>query len=391
MLSQPHKMQSEDMSASVSLPELLVLLIRVGSVGFGGGMATIALMEEDFVRRRHLIPLKDFVHGVGLGQLLGGFAVNVAAFIGYRLFGLPGALLSAVAFIAPSFLLTMVLSDLYFRYHAIPALQSLTAGLPPVVIGLILNASWSIGRRSLSSWLAFVIAAAAFAASVYRVNAALILIAAGIAGFFLPLRASSSTQLRIDASKSIKNTATSALALGAVIPASLTKIFVTFLKIGLVFFGGGFVLVPLLQNRLVTELNWLKPSEFLDGLAISNLTPGPIALIVAFAGFHLKGLSGALAATIGLFAPGFLLTVAVSQQYGRLAASDRAERFLAGVDSAVVGLIFNAAYLLGRSALVSWPGYALSALSFVLLVRFRWHPILVLAVGAVLGAFRQVP
>ncbi len=385
-------MQSEDALASISLPELLVLFMRVGSVGFGGGMATIALMEEDFVRRRRLITLKEFVHGVGLGQLLGGVAVNVAAFIGYRLFGLPGALLSAVSFVGPSFLLTVVFSALYFRYHAIPALQSLTAGLPPVVIGLILNASWSIGRRSLHSWLAFVIAAAAFTASVFRVIAALILIAAGTAGFLLPLRGTSSPLLPIKATnQAVPKKADLLLALLPLVPATLTNIVVTFLKIGLVFFGGGFVLVPLLQTRLVAELKWLQPREFLDGLAISNLTPGPIALVVAFAGFHLSGFSGALLATVGLFAPGFLLTVAVSQQYSRLAASDRAERFLAGVDSAVVGLIFNAAYLLGHSALVSWTGYAFAAISLVLLVRFRWHPILVLAVGVVVGALRLVP
>ena len=391
MLEQTRNMQSEDMLDSVSLPELLVLLVREGSLGFGGGMATIALMEDDLVKRRHLISEKEFVHGVGIAHLLGGFAVNVAAFIGYRLFGLPGAVLSAVAFVAPSFLLTVVLSDLYFQYHAIPALQSVIAGLSPVVIGLILNALWSIGRRALYSSFAFLIAAAAFSANLYRVNAALILIAAGTAGLLLPFRAISPTRIRIDASRTVNKMASPLTSIISVIPASLTSIFVTFLKIGLVFFGGGFVLVPLLQNRLVAELNWLQPKEFLDGLAISNLTPGPIALIVAFAGFHLNGFFGALVATAGLFAPGFLLTVAVSQQYDRLAASDWAERFLAGVDAAVVGLILNAAFLLGRSALVSWPGYALLAVSLVLLVRFQWHPIVVLAIGASLGALRQVP
>jgi len=376
---------------SVSLLELIGIFARVGSIGFGGGMATIALMEEEFVRRRRLIGLKDFVHGVGLGHLLGGFALNVAVFIGYRRFGMIGGLLSSFAFLAPSFLLTIVLSDLYFRYHAIPSLQSVTAGLSPVVIGLILNAAWSIGRRALHSGFAITIAALALAGGLNRVNAALILLAAGAAGLLLPLRARPSIRPGMDAKEALrKESARPLMFLVPFIPASLTSIFVIFLKTGLLFFGGGFVLVPILHSRLVTELGWLTPREFLDGLAISNLTPGPIALIAAFAGFRLHGISGAFVATVGLFAPGVLLMFAISRQYHRFASNYRAEQFLAGVDAAVVGLIVNAAVLLSRNALVSWQAYALLMLSFVLLARLRWHPIFVLAIGAVVGVLRQI-
>ena len=103
-------------AGSISLGRLLVAFLKIGSIGFGGGMAVIALMEQEFVRKRRLIPLDEFVHSVGLGQVLGSFAVNVAIFIGYRLFGVAGALLSAGAFLAPSIALVILLSDLYFRY-----------------------------------------------------------------------------------------------------------------------------------------------------------------------------------------------------------------------------------------------------------------------------------
>jgi len=149
-------------------------------------MAVIALMEQEFVRKRRLIPLDEFVHGVGLGQVLGSFAVNVAIFIGYRLFGVAGALLSAGAFLVPSITLVIILSDLYFRYHAVPALQSVVAGLAPVVIALILAAGWSIARKVLRSWPAMLIAAGALAAGVVQWNAAWVLVAAGAAGFLLP-------------------------------------------------------------------------------------------------------------------------------------------------------------------------------------------------------------
>jgi chromate transporter len=149
---EPESPQFDVVTATVSLDRLLTLFLKVGSIGFGGGMAVIALMEEEFVRKRRLIPLDEFVHSVGLGQVLGSFAVNVAVFIGYRLFGVAGALLSAGAFLAPSVALVIALSDLYFRYHAVPALQSTVAGLTPVVIALILGAAWSVGQQVLRSW-----------------------------------------------------------------------------------------------------------------------------------------------------------------------------------------------------------------------------------------------
>ena len=353
-------------------------------------MAVIALMEQEFVRKRRLIPLDQFVHGVGLGQVLGSFAVNAAIFIGYRLFGVAGALLSAGAFLAPSITLVIVLSDLYFRYHALPALQGAVAGLAPVVIALILDAGWSIARKVLRSWPAMSIAAGALAAGVAQWNPAWVLVAAGAAGFLLPARPAAPRQPR-PPGKVSGGGAANLMPLALLGAGPLWKLIVTFFKIGLVFFGGGFVLVPVLHNRLVTQLGWLKPHEFLDGVAISNLTPGPIAVLATFAGFHLAGTTGALAATVALFAPGMMLMLAISHQYGRFRDDHRAQRFLAGVNPAVVGLILSAALVLGRSALVSWHGYALFALSFCLLAGLRWHPAFILAIGAAAGYFGLLP
>jgi chromate transporter len=169
-------------NAAITLPGLIAAFLKVGSIGFGGGMAVIALMEEEIVRKRRIITLNDFISGVGLGQILGAFAVNTAMFVGYRRFGAIGAVLSACAFMAPSFLFVVLLSELYFQYHAIPALQGAVAGLGPVVIALIVNAAWSIGRRVLHSWRTRVIAIMAFAAGVVQLNAALVLAGAGAAG-----------------------------------------------------------------------------------------------------------------------------------------------------------------------------------------------------------------
>jgi chromate transporter len=379
-----------DGAAPVSMGRLLAIFLKIGSIGFGGGMAVIALMEQEFVRKRRLIPLDEFVHGVGLGQVLGSVAVNVALFIGYRLFGIAGALLSAGAFLVPSITLVIILSDLYFRYHAVPALQGAVAGLAPVVIALILDAGWSIGRKVLRSWPAILIAVGALAAGIAQWNPAWVLVAAGAASFLLPVKSTAPIPPR-QPQKGTGGGAANWMPFAFLAAGPMSKLITTFFKIGLVFFGGGFVLVPVLHNRLVTQLGWLKPREFLDGVAISNLTPGPIAVLATFAGFHLAGIIGALAATAALFAPGIVLMLAMSRQYGRFRHDRRAQRFLTGVNPAVAGLILSAALVLGRSALASRHGYALFALSFCLLAGWRWHPAFVLAIGAAAGYFGLLP
>ncbi len=387
---EPASTRLDDSTATVSLGRLLLAFLKIGGIGFGGGMAVLALMEQEFVRKRRLVPLDEFVSSIGLGQVLGSFAVNVAIFIGYRLFGVTGALLSAGAFLAPSVALVILMSELYFRYHAVPALQSTVAGLAPVVIALILSAAWSIGQKVLRSWPAISIGMGALAAGIGHVNTVWVLLAAGAAGFLLP--AGTIDRKRKPApAKPERGGAARLLFFALPVAAPISTIAATFFKIGLVFFGGGFVLVPVLHHRLVTQLGWLKPQEFLDGVAISNLTPGPIAVLATFAGYHLGGAAGALVATAALFAPGILLMLAICQQYSRLRDDRGAQRFLAGVNPAVAGLILGAALLLGRGALTSWQGYVLLVLSVALLQVLRWHPAFVLAIGAAAGYFRLLP
>jgi chromate transporter len=171
----------------------------------------------------------------------------------------------------------------------------------------------------------------------------------------------------------------------------LGSIAMTFLKVGFVFFGGGFVLVPVLHHRLVTELGWLNSREFLDGVAISTLTPGPIAVLATFAGYHVAGVAGALLATAALLAPALGLMWWMSGEYVRYRGDPRVQRFLAGVNPAVTGLILSAAWLLGTSAIGSWRGGVLCGVCLLLLSKFRWHPAFVLAIGAAAGYAGVLP
>ena len=397
---------SSAVSVDLPLAKMAVLFLKLGATGFGGGMAVIALMERELVRRRQLVDPDEFLHGVALGQLLGPFALNAAFFVGFRRHGLRGALLAAFCFLLPSVTLVVLLSFLYFRFHSLPALAGVLAGLGPVVIALILSAALSAGRRVLTTWPAWLLGAAGLAASLAKVNPAITLLAAGGAGLFLgprsllgegKPRSSRSPGSRSDdpdGRRSLPALALMPVVAGAstqVAAPGLIALVVTFFKAGLVFFGGGFVLVAVLSHHLVHDLQWLSPAEFLDGVAISNLTPGPIAVLATFVGYKLAGVSGALLATAALLTPALVLMTLLCVGYERFRNSERFADFLSGVSPTVVGLIASAAVLLWAPAIPSWRALLLAASSLALLLRFKWHPALVLALGAALAAFGAIP
>jgi len=392
----------ETAGPGISLSGLALAFLKIGLIGFGGGMATIALMEQEFVRRRRIMDPEEFLHGVGLGQVLGPFAVNASSFIGYRLYGLPGALLCAGAFLAPSVLIVIGLSWLYFTYHRIPALQGAMAGIGPVVISLILGAAWSMGRKALRAWPAWLVAALALTTSLLKTNPVYTLVAAGAVGLLLRKERlntgrGSGEQHEPDVKGPGLTGQRGVTPLAAIGPAvasaagPLAEMAAAFFKMGLVFFGGGFVLIPILHQQLVGRLHWLTPQEFVDGVAISNLTPGPIAVLATFTGFHLHGVAGALVATGALFAPATILMLGLSWQYDRLKGTRRAQDFLSGVTPAVVGLVVGAALLLAPGSIPSLKALLLVGLALALLTRFRWHPAFVLALGAALGALHWIP
>jgi chromate transporter len=358
-------------------------------------MAVIALMERELVNRRHVIGAEEFAHGVGLSQVLGPFAVNAALFTGYRLYGPFGGLVSACAFMAPSLVLVLVLSWLYFSYHTIPTLRGAVTGLGPVVIALILSAAWSIGRKAIRSRTGALLCAAAIASGLYKLNPVYVLVGAGTVGLAVRARGQKANRdrgvlLERNSNRLRKGPGVGAfwwsLALPAAGGVSLAQLFLTFFTIGLVFFGGGFVLVPVLHQTLVGKLGWLSSQEFIDGVAISNLTPGPISVLATFAGYRLRGVAGALVASAALYLPATVLMLILCHGYERLKDREETQAFLAGVTPAVVGLVISTAVLLGFGTLHSWRGFAFAAFALVLLRGWKLHPALILALGAIAGA-----
>ncbi len=367
-------------SAKISLKALLWEFLKIGSIGFGGGMSIIALIEKELIKKRKVIDLEEFLHGIAFGQILGPFAVNTAIFIGMRLYGIFAGVLSAVAFMLPSVILVIILSKIYFAYHTIPSLQAALVGLGPVVIALIISAAWSMGKKGLKNVFAYIIALLSLLLTYYyKINTAYILIFFGVIGIVRGLiieKKLFKTNKLLSAFPFILTGAKLSL---------LPELFINFFKTGLVFFGGGFVLIPILHEELVTQLKWLTEREFIDGVAISNLTPGPIAVLATFAGYKVYGVFGAIISTSALFLPGVILMLFLTMGYNMLKDVTVFQYFLSGVTPAVIGLVVDAALKLAPSSLINIPSYILFVISLSLLIRFNWHPAFVLAIGAVAG------
>lgn len=367
------------MERKSSLKIVLWDFFKIGAMGFGGSMAILALMERELVRKRKIVSLEEFLHGVAISQLLGSFSVNTAIFIGTRLFGIVGGMLSAFFFMLPSITIVIILSWLYFSFHTLPSLQTAFSGLAPVVVALILAAAFSIGKKSLISFFSYIIAFLSVFLSLYKVSSYYILLVLGGMGIL---------RLMLKEKKYTTHTKfylfTPIFLLGDnIVP--MLGLFLRFLRIGLIYFGGGFALVPVLHEQLVTQLKWLTEREFIDGVAISNLTPGPIAVLATFVGYKAYGFLGAMVSTTALFIPSGILTILLTKGYHLFRGYKFFKAFLEGVVPAVVGLLITAAIKLLPKNLPSVSYLILLVVALVLLIRYKWHPAIVLAIGAFMG------
>jgi len=384
----------------ISLARLLAEFMKMGCLAFGGGMAIIAFMEQELVRKRRVIAPERFLNGVALGQVLGPMAVNTCFFVGHCLYGPMGGLLSLLAFVMPSVLLVIAIAWLYAAHQSLGVLQAALAGLQPAVIALIASAAWSMGRKAVRRGPAAVLCAAGVAAGLGKLAPVYVLAAGGLCGVLLGSRRLVGGQQQGKAAMEAKPAAAGTrqtitwpllgTALAPSAGASFGGIAITFLKLGLIWFGGAYTIVPLMYQRIVVDLGWLTPATFRDGVAIANLTPGPMSVLATFAGYRVYGISGALAATFALYVPATALMLFFCRNYQRMQIGGRTRDLLNGLNPCVVGLILSAGVLLSKGVLVNYTAWALVVASFLLLVRFKWSPAYVLGVNAALGVLLRM-
>lgn len=363
--------------------ELALVFLRLGTTAFGGPAAHIAMMENEFVRRRAWLTREQFLDLVGAAGLIPGpSSTEVALYVGYRRSGWRGLLIAGCCFILPAAIIVTVLAWSYLRFGGLPAAGGALYGIKPVIIAIIVQALVGFGRIAIKSkWLALLGGAAAVA-NVLGVSPILVLLAAGAvcAGTRIARRSKGGAV-------SLVMPGAVGLSAAAATPTTLAKLFVLFLKIGAVVFGSGYVLLAFLRADFVERTHWLTESQLIDAVAVGQFTPGPVFTTATFIGFVVAGVPGAVVATVGIFLPSFILVAASGPLIPRLRRSHLAASFLDGVNVASLALMAVVAAQLGYAAIVDLPTAILALLSAIALFgRMKINSAWLVLGGGLLGA-----
>jgi len=362
--------------------ELLRLFGKLGVVGFGGPTAHIALLEEEVVAKRGWMPRQQFVDALAATNIIPGpNSTEMAVHIGYRRAGVPGAVVAGAAFIAPAFLIMVVLSWAYFRWTGVAAISDVFDGIKPAVIAVLTVTLWRLSKVSVRDLPQFGLMAAAGAlAYAFTAWEPLILIAAGLAGVALYAGPGEYPRLPL---RMVVPWPLFGLPLAAAFfswqPGALGSLTLVFLRAGGLLFGGGYVLIPLIQDSVTKQHGWVTQQQFLDGVALGQATPGPIVISATFVGYAAGGLAGAVAATVAVFAPAFVFAIGVGNFLERIRSRNMATAFLKGVGPAVVGTIAAVSAQLGRAAITDGWTVAIAVAGFGLAWRYGPLPALAFA------------
>ncbi len=372
-----------------SLGEIAAVFLKLGTTAFGGPAAHLAMMEEEFVRRRQWITQADFLDRLATANLIPGpSSTEVAIFVGQFKRGWRGLILAGACFIIPAALIVSAIAWAYVRFGSLPRAQGMLYAIKPVVVAIIIQALGRLGRTGLRTPALAVIAAFAVLLSRIGVSPVLVLVVAGILsaaifamkGRLLGVSAFGASGILLGTVAAATATATA-----AAIPATLGRLFLSFLKIGAVVFGSGYVLLAFLQAEFVQRLHWLTNQQLLDAVAVGQFTPGPLFTTATFIGYVVAGWPGALVATIAIFLPGFILVALSGPLISRLRRSPVIAATLDGLVAGSLALMAVVAWQLGKTSIVDWTTLAIFSVSLIALIRFRINSAWLICAAAVIG------
>jgi chromate transporter len=380
------------------LRSLFLKIFKLGTTAYGGP-AMIGQIKETTVNRYGWVGEEEFMRGVALCQLIpGATMVQIVTYIGYRVRGIWGALVAAVAFVLPAFIALLFLSAVYFKYHSLWLIQALFKGLGAIVVAIILNACITFGRSILKDWKVVVIAVLSFVALFFQWNFVLIFLVAAVAGLLLqpkspPTKVAASGGMAGGAPLEVKKDYLVIGALAALICLAwvlsylvdprITSLSLSLSKIGALAFGGGFAAIPLIQYEMVDRYQWLGTKEFLDGIALGQVTPGPILITSTFIGYKVANLLGAFMATLGVFSPSFFILVLLIPYHDRLRGVEKVRMMEQGVLGSFIGMLALVLLNFGRTSLVDLPRILMAAAAFFAIYKKISLPYILLAGGAI--------
>ncbi|HKM66721.1 MAG TPA: chromate efflux transporter [Candidatus Acidoferrum sp.] len=378
-------MQTENPTAPEprgTLAEVAKEFLRLGFLAYGGPAAHVAMMEERFVQRRAWLSRERFLDLVGAVSLLPGpSSTELAIYLGEIRAGLAGLIVAGACFILPAAFLVLGLAWAYLKFGTLPQVSGLLFGIKPVVVALVAQAVWNLGKTALRTLPLVVLALVVIILALVGAHAVLLLIGAGL--LWMAIR---------EGKTLVGNRAVLGAWFGlsggsAATAVGVLPILFYFLKIGAVLVGSGYVLLPVLRADLVVKLHWLTDSQLLDAVAVSQATPGPFFTVATFIGFILAGWKGAALATLGMFLPAFVYVGLTSRFLTRLRKSPLAGAFLDGVNAAAVALMAFVGCQFARAALINIPAAILALASAVLVFRYKINSTWLVLAGAAAGIF----
>jgi chromate transporter len=370
------------------LTEIALAFLKLGTIAFGGPAAHIAMMEDEFVRKRHWITEADFLDRLGAANLIPGpSSTELAIFIGHSKRGWAGLIVAGSCFIVPAAVLVSLIAAAYVRFGSLPQMAGILYAIKPAVIAVIIQALWNLVRTATKTKLLVVIAVVCAVLSFRGISPLLVLGFAGIASA-LPVVWKRNQQVAL--SVSALGPVVFAVAANLAPPVSIIQLFLSFLKVGAVIFGSGYVLLAFLRAEFIDRLHWLSEKQLIDAVAVGQFTPGPVFTTATFIGYVLAGIPGALVSTVGIFLPGFLLVAASGPLIPKLRRSRIASAVLDGVAVGSLALMMVVAWQLGRAAVVDWLTVLILIVSLVVLLRFRLNSAWLIAGAALVGWFAKV-
>jgi chromate transporter len=376
-------------SSRSSLAEVAGVFLKLGTIGFGGPAAHIALMEREIVGRRRWLTREQFLDLVGAVNLIPGpNSTEVAIHIGRLRAGMPGLVIAGAAFILPAFFIVLAFAWIYRRYGALPETGALLYGIKPVILAIVAHALYGLAKTAVKSPPWAIVGVAALVANLVRPldEVPILLVTGAAAGVvaWWSSRGRPAFLLAISAPPALLIAPVGQAAAG-VVPIALPTLFLVFLKVGSLLFGSGYVLLAFLRTDLVERLGWLTNAQLLDAIAVGQVTPGPLFTTATFIGYSLAGVAGAVVATAGIFLPAFVFVAISGPIIPAIRRSRVAGAVLDGINVASVALMAAVTVTLAGDALTDVSTTIVAIVSAFLLFRFRVEATALIAGGAALG------
>lgn len=388
----------------VSLLYIFWVFLKLGATAFGGYMSLVVIVQKQLVDIDKKLKEEDLLDGISLTSVLPGpVAVNVIAYVGYKLRGYSGTLMAFLGIIIPSFILVIILSWFYVTYGSVPAVKNFFLGITPAVTALILTVAIGMARKNMKSKIHWAINILSMILLIWiggiQVTIA-VMIGGGIIGYLCFYRKDQTAgEEKADAvSPPVSGKQWGMYGLVALLLLSLLlfggqqmdssvllQLASTFSGISLTLFGGGYVVIPALHELFVDNLGWLTSPEFADGIAIGQVTPGPIFITATFIGYLVAGFWGATVATVAMFTPPAVLTVLLSRFVDMIRDSQVVKAVLQGVRSAVIGMIFSSAVTIGQTMALDIRTILLFIVVFFISYKYNLSPIFLILGSGLVG------